>query len=214
MARGTGPLFSLEATGSIGDALTYGKRGRANVIKRKSKPANPRTLAQIQSRAAIAATSALWRNITSSEQESWRTIAESREITLFNAFASYASANRANNLAPQMTPSGSAEPGLLFYDSADITAISHGLRIYISFATNPNEGETSIITLSTVSSADSLLPKNAVLIHRNTAQDFANSALTLFLNDMPTGSYYLSFLQGGQNGEIGITQEFGLTPIS
>lgn len=50
MAKPKSPLLSLEAHGTIGDTLTFQKRGLAPLVRKKPIPANPKSLPQIYQR--------------------------------------------------------------------------------------------------------------------------------------------------------------------
>lgn len=55
MAKTTGPLLSLSASGTIGKALTYKSWKGINVCSIKSSPSNPQTLTQMLNRGFFAA---------------------------------------------------------------------------------------------------------------------------------------------------------------
>lgn len=46
MAKTVNPLLSMEASGSVGKSLTYGKHLGRNVVRLWTKPANPKTVEQ------------------------------------------------------------------------------------------------------------------------------------------------------------------------
>lgn len=46
MAKVSGPLFSMEASGAYGNALVFGRRKGANVVRQLVTPANPQTADQ------------------------------------------------------------------------------------------------------------------------------------------------------------------------
>jgi|OM-RGC.v1.019198871 hypothetical protein len=55
MAKVKGPLFSMEASGAYGDALVFGRRKGANVVRQLVTPANPQTAGQMASRNRVSA---------------------------------------------------------------------------------------------------------------------------------------------------------------
>lgn len=55
MAKTSGPLLSLSASGSVGNALTYKTWKGINVCSIKSQPSNPKTTGQMLGRAFFAA---------------------------------------------------------------------------------------------------------------------------------------------------------------
>ena len=54
MAKVTGPLMSMEASGTYGDTLTFRKRKGVNVVGIRSNPSNPKTTDQMHARAIFA----------------------------------------------------------------------------------------------------------------------------------------------------------------
>ena len=210
MARGTGPLFSLEATGSIGDALTYGKRGRANVIKRKSQPANPRTIAQIQARAAIAAASELWRLATDADKESWAELAAQREITKFNAFTSYIRQGLLNGQGPRLNLTTGTGPDTLGFNLTDLAQYGNNIRLDYEWGVGGTEGQTFLITGKPDVGGSTPASEHTVVVHYVTALDEAVAFAHDYINDLPDGDYRLGIISVGTDGSLGEHANFGL----
>lgn len=53
MAKVTGPLMSMDASGKFGDALVFGKWKGRNVVRQYTRPANPQTELQTDTRNAL-----------------------------------------------------------------------------------------------------------------------------------------------------------------
>ena len=66
------PLFSLEAHGSIGDALTIQGRNRGSFARKKPIPTDPETALQLAWRQVYRAAVASWNSLTPEEKEAWR----------------------------------------------------------------------------------------------------------------------------------------------
>jgi hypothetical protein len=88
MARITGPLMSVDASGTYGKALTFGKWKGRNYVRERVIPANPRTAAQLGVRAMLGYLSRLWGTLVAPDKASWNADATARQITPFNAFVS------------------------------------------------------------------------------------------------------------------------------
>jgi len=56
MAKVTGPLFSMSASGKLGDAVVYGAWKGVNTVRQWLKPANPQTASQGDTRIAMGGT--------------------------------------------------------------------------------------------------------------------------------------------------------------
>lgn len=210
MARGTGPLFSLEATGSVGDALTYGKRGRANVIKRKANPSNPRTLPQIQSRAAIAAATELWNTMTDADKQTWEEPATQAGITLYNAFVSYQLKALKANQGPKVNRTGGSAPGTSLYDSLGLDVLETSIKFRFIFALGPAAGDIYLVTLKPDVGGATPTSENTVILHQASAGDAGAAEFSVILEHVPDGEYRLGLMQVGTNGEFGELNNLGL----
>lgn len=210
MARGTGPLFSLEASGSVGDALTYGKRGRANVIKRKAKPSNPRTLPQIQSRAAIAAATSLWNTMSDADKQTWEQPATQAGITLYNAFVSYQLNALKANQGPRVNRTGGSAPGTSIYDTLGLDVLQTSIKFEFSFIVGPAEGDIYLITLKPDVGGATPTSENTVIVHQATADEESVGLISTILEHVPDGEYRLGLMQVGTDGTFGALNNLGL----
>ena len=68
------PLFSLEAHGSIGDALTIQGRNRGSFARKKPIPTDPETALQLAWRQVYRDAVASWNSLTTEEKEAWRNV--------------------------------------------------------------------------------------------------------------------------------------------
>lgn len=89
MAGVKGPLFSLDASGSIGDAIVFAKWKGRNYVRRHAIPANPKSVGQVSVRAMLKFLTQYWQSLTAGEQTDWETRAAATDISAFNAFVSY-----------------------------------------------------------------------------------------------------------------------------
>jgi len=90
MARITGPLLSLSASGKIADVLVASTWKGIPVMRQYVKPSNPQTEAQVAQRDAMTACVAAWRNIytATAMRTGWNRLALLLADTMsgFNAF--------------------------------------------------------------------------------------------------------------------------------
>lgn len=86
MARSTGPLFSLDASGSIGGAITFSKWKGRNYVRRRVIPSNPKSGGQVGRRAMMKFIAQEWTNIDPGDQATWQTIANELNASLFNGY--------------------------------------------------------------------------------------------------------------------------------
>lgn len=105
MASVKGPLFSLDASGSIAKAVTYSKWKGRSYVRRLVIPANPRSGGQLSSRAMLKFLSQFWDTLSAADKADWDTRAAVTNISPFNAFLQY-NLNRwaTNDLPSKLDP--------------------------------------------------------------------------------------------------------------
>lgn len=100
MPKVKGPLLSLGATGSLGEALIFQSQRNRPVVKRFAKPTNPDSLAQRANRARTSFLSKLWSNLSGIEKNSWAAIAESESTGAYANFLRFNLSSFSHELAP------------------------------------------------------------------------------------------------------------------
>lgn len=86
MALVTGPLMSLDASGTIGKAITFGHWKGRHSVRTRVIPENPKSAAQTGVRSMMSFLSKAWAAIAALSKATWDDLAESKQITPFNAF--------------------------------------------------------------------------------------------------------------------------------
>jgi hypothetical protein len=104
MAKTNGPLFSLEASGTIGKAITYGKNKGRNFVRVRVTPANPQTAAQTGVRSNFSGLVLLWKANTAALESAFATIATQRQISSYNAFIGFNQKRLSQDKGPADTP--------------------------------------------------------------------------------------------------------------
>jgi len=85
MASTKAPLFGLDASGTIGKAITFSKwRGRT-YVRKHAIPANPKSGLQVGMRAAMKFITQAWAGFAAGIQDDWATLAAPDNITYLNA---------------------------------------------------------------------------------------------------------------------------------
>jgi len=91
VSRVTGPLFSLDASGTIANAMTFSKWKGKNYVRLRVIPANPQTASQTSQRDTLAAGVSAWKNntsLTAGSKSSWDASASGTGMSGFNRFTS------------------------------------------------------------------------------------------------------------------------------
>lgn len=85
----TAPLFSLDASGTIGKAFTASKWKGRNYMRRHTVPSNPRSDNQTSNRAMIAFLAIYWRSMSALNQALWNDLASQGNFSPFNAYTRF-----------------------------------------------------------------------------------------------------------------------------
>lgn len=86
MARTNGPLFSFDASGTVGKTITFSRWKGRPYVRQRVIPANPKSPLQVSVRAMMKFLSQQWAGLTSPNQATWETLASQSTISPFNAF--------------------------------------------------------------------------------------------------------------------------------
>lgn len=86
MVKVYGPALSLDASGTIGNAITFSKWKGRHYIRERIIPANPRSGLQVGFRSMFAFLTQNWASVASADQASYNDLADSMAISPFNAY--------------------------------------------------------------------------------------------------------------------------------
>src|SRR5215213_8906421 len=104
-----GALFSLEASGQLGKAIVYSSWKGRSYVRAYTVPENPRSMAQIFQRAALANLSKWWGALITANKTAYEDLAAAGNYSTFNAYAKYNLDRESINVAPIGAPDGSGE---------------------------------------------------------------------------------------------------------
>ncbi len=168
MASVKGPLFSLDASGSIGGAVVFSKWKGRNYVRRHAIPANPKSAAQTGTRAMMRFLSQEWDGLTAGEKTTWETPAAVENISPFNSFIGYNMTRWGLFKYPtQSYPAAEAGGGATIgtpvctgqirsiLTGATVTILNQnwGLAIYRKLASAPGESRAECVRLIPAASA-------------------------------------------------------------
>jgi hypothetical protein len=113
MAKVTGPLMSMTASGTLGGTLVYSVwKGRA-YVRNHVNPANPKSAKQVGVRALFSFLTQVWTSISAACNGDYIAGAAGKSISTFNEFVSQNMARWQNSNAPtQHWPAAEASSGL------------------------------------------------------------------------------------------------------
>ena len=87
MAKVTMPLLGISASGTIGDAVTFGRWRGVNYARQRVVPANPRTTAQQSQRMLVRFVVSAWQRLPVVSQDAFIAAARNTHMTGYNLFA-------------------------------------------------------------------------------------------------------------------------------
>lgn len=106
----TSPLFSLDASGSIGGAIVASKWKGRNYMRRLVTPANPRSNPQVANRAMMRFLSQVWGAHVSTLESYWEELAAQGNFSPFNAFVKHNAKRWTQWQYPVALPDTETEP--------------------------------------------------------------------------------------------------------
>lgn len=107
MTRVTGPLFSLTASGTIADVITYSRWKGLAYVRTRVIPHNPQTASQTSIRNTLTAGVSLWHTVAcvpTASKTSWDFYAAGTGMSGFNRYMKYFIDENSQRTTPWTTP--------------------------------------------------------------------------------------------------------------
>jgi hypothetical protein len=86
MVKLSAPMMSLDASGSLANAITFSKWKGRNYARQLVRPANPKSALQVSMRAMMRFLSQSWAAIGATPKASWDALATAGNFSAFNAY--------------------------------------------------------------------------------------------------------------------------------
>lgn len=86
MAKVNGPLFSLQASGKLANAIVYSVWKGIPYVREYVVPSNPNSLGQRNTRSATSFFSKYWKSLIQADKDSWIAAANAANFSPFNAY--------------------------------------------------------------------------------------------------------------------------------
>jgi hypothetical protein len=192
-----GPLFSLDASGKIGNALVYTKWKGRSVVREYVIPANPNSFAQRAQRVLVAALNALWKAATPTDKDSWVDLAIAGNYSTFNGFMSFNLDAMGSGADP--TINRDVTPAAPTSESDTMTATGGVNRVeFAGLIADPTPGEVLLIAMvpGTTPPGKNL----AALVH---AFGISGASWTGSIEGVPAGTYAASSWTISDSGDSG-----------
>jgi len=104
MARVKGPLFSLEASGSVAKTITFSQWKGRMYLRKHTIPLNPSSAKQVNVRAAMTLLVAEWQTESAPDKIIWNDFAKQFNKSGFNVYVSRGMAEYVVQLGTSTTP--------------------------------------------------------------------------------------------------------------
>jgi len=78
--------MSMDASGTLADAITFSKWKGRNYVRQRVVPANPKSAAQTAMRAMLRFLAQIWAGLTAGNKATWDDLAAQSAVSAFNAF--------------------------------------------------------------------------------------------------------------------------------
>lgn len=197
MAIVNGPLFSLDASGALGQALVFTKWKGRNVVREYVKPANPKSIAQRGRRTWVSLLNAIWQGMSPTDKDSWADLAASGNYSTFNGFTSYNLDEQTVGNPP--TKNRSDTPTAVTASIMDASETPGTNRIDLQIEMNATQAGTyGIVALAEGGTAPGVDELAAVARYDSTTTDVQEVAIT----DLPAGTYSVSYFAVSEDGAI------------
>ena len=89
MVKLNGPMMSMDASGTIGDTITFSKWKGRSYARQRVIPSNPQTGPQTGIRAMMKFLSQQWKGLTAPNKATWVITAAQTAISPFNAYCAF-----------------------------------------------------------------------------------------------------------------------------
>lgn len=196
MARVTGPLMSLDASGSIADTIVFSKWKGRNYVRQHAIPSNPRSAGQYFTRAMMSFLAKQWAGLAGADQTAWTTLAAATNISLFNAYVKFNMDKWTQEDGPLKTPTEASAVA----SALGVLAATGGKGILTlsQAVTTANAGWGCLFMIRNASS-----PAGALQYVRLGRPVDGTNAITGVIRDLAAGTWFaqgVSFSDGGQYG--------------
>jgi len=118
MVRLYGPLMSLDASGTIADAVTFSKWKGRNYARQRVIPANPQSGGQMGMRCMLSGLAKAWASLTALQKSYWDDLGKASSISPFNAWVKFNQLRWRQQKGPVINPTDVTADDTLSEDGA------------------------------------------------------------------------------------------------
>lgn len=186
MAKVTGPLLSMSASGSIAGAMVFSNSKGRPYVRQLVTPSNPNSDAQQGVRANMKGLNLLWAAMSDLEKATWDTKAKQDNVSTWNAFVKVNQKDFAEGYGDQrQDPAEASDPPSIPTDVSDSVA---GSQVTV-LADVPATGETFGMMLW-VSPTTGFTPAKNNVKQVIAVTEAVGTPQTFTLNGLSSGTYF------------------------
>lgn len=198
MATVHGPLFSLDASGTVAKTAVYSKWKGRSYVRSHAVPANPQSDLQRSRRSLIQFLSRAWREMSDLQQSQWKELASRHNYSPFNAFTSYNANRYTQGLTPQITPTANNNLPATLEEESAAGGVGRVTYYYRCQAENKNDGWGIFVAVAPSLSlgwTQDQVKAGAVIVANNTLQ-------RIDVLNMAPGTYQVAAYQFAEGGIV------------
>jgi hypothetical protein len=139
MAIVHGPLMSMDASGTVGDTMTFAKWKGRNYVRNRVIPANPKTAGQLGIRAMLKFLGQAWAALTAQNKASFEAGAIAKSISAFNQYMSVNMARWRDSLLPAQNDVAAKAHTPSAVSQMTLTGGNGSVNVAITIATAVNQ---------------------------------------------------------------------------
>jgi hypothetical protein len=195
MVKAFSPMMSLDASGTVGKSITFSKWKGRNYVRKRVKPANPKSGLQTGMRAPMRFMSQSYASLTTTQKTNWKNQYKSLKITGLNSQARFNQTRVRQNLGLYSDPTNT--PAAAEAAPTGVTATAQPKSVKLVWV--DSAGANDYATFIHRSTQTGFTPdvSNLVRVVKHGVQTFTDSRL-------PTGTAQFYVLRGTANeGTIG-----------
>lgn len=194
MVKVWAPMMSLDASGTLGNAITFSKWKGRNYVRERVIPSNPKSGAQIGRRAMFGFLTQYWGILPTVSKATWQPLADQLVVSRFNAFISANMERWHNFLAPSF---GADPPGVdTPSDNVLTAAVWEENRIKISVAGAALNDAFGLIIYGSLTTPITEAVGNCILVER----DLTIAAHDYFWTPPEVNTWYFDSMTFAEDG--------------
>lgn len=199
MAKTTGPLMSLAASGSVAGTIVFSSWKGRSYVRQLVRPSNPQTGPQMGNRAMMRFLSRTWAYNVLNTVAYWATVAARTSISPFNAFVAASQSAFARGGMPTQDPTATTTP----YSDTPSFTVTPGIKSATLVITPGTQTGVYWGTLVYRSQTTGFSPANSNLVDVLDVGANPPADTTWLDTPLSPGTYYYVTQGFGSDGTLG-----------